>query len=975
MDRNPEIQNLDPFKNKMSAENLKTLYLAWKQARMQYPGWIILPREIRDEIWRDIQKWNMSIFPNLSKLTSHQERLHLLYELNWRLEKALVPLFTEWVNEIENILQKINPFPSIIKMEKATITPNKLEYQKWEWKTLTEQWIELVFSLVRSAREDQDHLKFNHWLSVIMPVVSHKAEWQARWHYEHCLFHLFRLDQEATQQELKKWKESTELPIWNLKKASLLAELGELVEAERLAQDVLSHIRDGLSSQTENITLLSQEGWAMWLLKLIKHARLFLARESDIESMNREFRDRWVKLSSIHCDPREYLEELKSIVALLDPGPRKEKEIQQNFDPGHATVSSYHLKASDVIRVLPAFSWLRLLEEAGVPMHCGAFVINPESSAKAAECIEPHAPMWALSTMIRSARKKECLKWFAREKVVQLPESKLDYVYELSLRAFQQVWDNFKKNPPQGLLPQTISERLWPLLAELLSRISLRLNPEELERIFQVVIEQYQSPIIYRELAWYDSIQNLFKRLLFAMPFNILVRKIDVLLKLPLPGEKGFQIRIPDKWPEPFHFIVWPINARLDENFDRSDWTASIHYLIKVIQEGRGETRKRAIYRINKIRDIKGLSKQEETDFAQVLWNRENPRTGLPADTGLYNYSFLFLPEPKHVQARERFRKWLLSDSFQSFHLSDGSFGTGPYNILYIKEWLESTQSPLSTFKEYRVDWTEAEAVKLLDKAKAWWDKEKSILNKSVLLFDKPKDCLRYLVDLLGQIILPRLSSAGVEKKTLAKHFLHDLADNGFCVFSALPMILFVDPNELEQVVSQMKDGLNSLSEEEVLNAADGLCRWLAYSHLQARLSKSPEFLFEMLINIVFTRRKPGLIWAIREIASVVDKIPEVLNPDRIERLLKSLEYLIVETSLSEKISEDNYAIPLEKRPESREATANLAFKIRTYFEERDLTIPEIISKWCEIAKTDQLPEVRKVYEAGTFRKRWDKPA
>jgi hypothetical protein len=56
------------------------------------------------------------------------------------------------------------------------------------------------------------------------------------------------------------------LSFWGGKRAAILAELGEIAEAKRLAQGALNDVRSRMQPYTIDHALLSQESWMMLLL-------------------------------------------------------------------------------------------------------------------------------------------------------------------------------------------------------------------------------------------------------------------------------------------------------------------------------------------------------------------------------------------------------------------------------------------------------------------------------------------------------------------------------------------------------------------------------------------------------------------------------------------------------------------------------------------------------------------------------------
>lgn len=81
------------------------------------------------------------------------------------------------------------------------------------------------------------------------------------------------------------------MPFWQVKGHLFIhAELGEIGEAEKDCEEALEEIRLRLQANRIDLSVLPQEGWTMYLLRLIKKNGL---RFKDLG----EYRNQWIYLS------------------------------------------------------------------------------------------------------------------------------------------------------------------------------------------------------------------------------------------------------------------------------------------------------------------------------------------------------------------------------------------------------------------------------------------------------------------------------------------------------------------------------------------------------------------------------------------------------------------------------------------------------------------------------------------------------
>ncbi|QIN78292.1 hypothetical protein GBA65_06945 [Rubrobacter marinus] len=415
----------EPSSHQGFADNLEQLtevLETWRRQRLEYPGWAVAPYVVRSKLWPETQFWIDPILRSLGELPAPRN-LEILYEFNWRLEKALIPLFNVWSEKIVEVLTSFNPFPDLVGIDGATVTPRREEHAELDWASIAEWWVELSFAVIREAREDQDDSKFRLWMDRLDDVVGHGTEWRSRWFYEDCLFHLYRFDQEALRAGLQEWAREATSPPWDVKRAALLSELGELEEAERLAETALNRIREQLHPYSQDHALMSQEGWVMLLLEIID------SNVRDQPEGRRElFQERYKALEPRRCNPKVEVERLGSRVR--GPVPQEIMGIKQEatrpFDPDMAGERITFGSGFPAAPAFPAFGFLRMLEEGGIPLKCGGVRIYPEDVEGCARWIKPYAPLWSLSALLRSvepAQEEELDGWFDRVRVATLPRN------------------------------------------------------------------------------------------------------------------------------------------------------------------------------------------------------------------------------------------------------------------------------------------------------------------------------------------------------------------------------------------------------------------------------------------------------------------------------------------------------------------------------------------------------------------------
>lgn len=957
----PEIGSIEPNNHKLSKEELLELYTRWKSQRNGYPGWVIVPEGVRTLIWTYTERFIEAILSSLDKLENPMGIL-LLYELNWRLELCLVPLFTNWKEKIFNEIIKYNPYPEIINLEEAIFSPYVEQYSKFNWDEIGKCWIALAFALAREARENHDVESFKQWMERLENVKKQSPDWYAKWYFEYIQFEFFFFNENNIRELLNEWIENPGLPFWEVKRATILAELGEFSTAEKIAENSLSKIRENLQKNQNDIEFLSQEGWTMYLLLLLKLKKIKYEDES-----RWRYKARWEKLNNYKCSPIPEIEKIKLILSTVKSSNYKpNRSLKQEFDPGRVSQSFTFMETPLTKEILSAFGLLRICEEAPVPNY-----MIKETSVVASQLISPFAPMWSLIGMIRSRNKKEIVNYFNRTKIATLTHEEVGMLYNIFKKS---VISSIENTPHYNLSKRdyfspSFAEDQLDIFTILLSQLSVRLSKEDLNDLLNFTIDLYSNPVFTQANNRLDNLNHLFKRIFFAMTDLELLNNMPKLLSLPIPSENGFEVSPSNLLREPFYFLEWKKIKKLPSEFDRSSWTSHIKNLIKMIETGSSEGRKRASLRIAKINEIDGLNHQERVDFGNSLWKQIDPNTGFPKDTYFLDSTFLLFPQIDSISVTKCLKEEILSKEIPSianreqYFFGSDDFDSFSYNCIHSVPLLFDSKRKLY------VDWTEDEIVVLLHKIEKFWEIEKQRfkegnISRSIqnMVIQKYTD----LLNIMSNVLLPRLKNAKDNEKYLALSIINEISQYNIPILEISPYILYIDCESYDQISLKIQNGLSSFDEDTIRYSINGLFLWIILSS-KNDIPQPPTCLLEQVVEIIFLRRQPGLNEALIIASGLIREIPETFDEKLIFKLLLSLEYLIKETEYPERL--DRYplpkeytVIPFEDLPKIRASSSKLAYKMYNKLYNGDSSIPQILEKWKEVSLSDPLPEVRNTW-------------
>lgn len=960
-------------------QEIRELHGTWRSSRSSYPGWVILPERNRKSLWRNTEYWIEPVLEFAPQLDAPDDLL-LLRELNWRLERCLVPLFEPWTDKIIEVLGAYNPYPKSLELEGATFTPENPEGSGLEWGTITEAWAELAFAIARVSREDQQEERYRLWMERLESLARRRPDWKARFSYERCLFSLGRLDQDGVQSALDDWPSAEGLSFWNMRRAAVLAEMGELQRARQVANDVLSEIRRRSEPFSSDRALLSQEGLAILFLELAEMADLSIKEEELFRN-----RGRLDRLQSYRCDPRAELNGFEGTVVGLPPPLRTFSDTTlPSFDPDRETTTVNFPSGFSAEPILPAFALLRMVEDGAVPPRVANVNSFSETAMVATRWTESYTPLWSVCSEVRyGPASKKLYERFDRVRVATMPQEVVDHLSRVLIgalaRSVEQLQYNSAEADPGN---PSFAHRQVLVTSELLSRLYFRLSASQQDEVFGLAIGMYRMPLFQARHWLHSGIASLFERMLAAETSGDgLLARVPALLDLPVPGEPGVQVRLEDTWVEPLQHTVWDRNESFESGLDPTVASPAIGRLIRLTRDGAPGSRRRAVARLGALHNMGVLTEEEERGFGEALWTRVSSDTGLPEDTDLYDYAYLNLQEPEPGRASRAFRELMQSRDFTRM-VADGdggsritAFSTGHGDDPYTRNILGATAPRMRDDNDPGgyVDWAPEEIESMLHKVARRWDSEKEELRSRIAAGGSEGHFARIVTQhiegwlaILSRVVLPSIGDADERVRETARRLVLEMDEPGALASSALPALLHVVPGDFEEVANKLRDRINDNDAYRVRAVALGISLWLQHAAADG-IPSPPEDLLDSLIGRILSRKQVAMDTILGSLRVMLEKTPGAFDEAKLEGLSLALGHLLEDTQLpayEDREREDRLGsvIPVELRSRHRQLAAQLAYRLHLEFTRRSLEIPDVLERWRQACSRDPLPEVRRAW-------------
>ena len=493
----------------------------WRHQRSRYPGWVVMPGDLRQDLWRQTQNW----LSKVSEMSSEEREaletpndLDLAFELAWRLDRCLFPL----IGEAPVLLEAV-----AVKYDDADVEiPEK---SHWKRSDVFEAVSNIRLWLLRHYREKGLDEK---WESVRKAIGETDCrllpEHKARLGLEDVLQALYGFDPGKAKRQLNEWQSNENLPFWEAKRAALMAELGESAAARSILESSLSAIRgqQSLNPVGEDYTLVSQESVVMLLLWAVKQGTVASLPSVGESIFLDELSDRWNELVRYKCDPRREVE-LLSTWLRHTPAVSRGENTSRQFDLGRVSRTTYLGPDEEMIA---AWGLLRLYEDFGLPYRIERTNFVSESVNATLPRLGPYFHHWALASIVRLGNARAADRLFNREYIAHLGQDDADRYFDVYLSALDRT---ITATDGADSSEAKTFETLAKTLPEVFSRLCYKCSPAYREQLVTALGRIYGS----KRRQAYKSVSTFARRLFDSMSVDERIRAVPVLIDFPAPEQ------------------------------------------------------------------------------------------------------------------------------------------------------------------------------------------------------------------------------------------------------------------------------------------------------------------------------------------------------------------------------------------------------------------------------------------------------
>ena len=920
----------------------------WRRQRQAYPGWLILPHGNREHLWVFTDAW-VNYLPDTGKSPPGLD-IQYAFELIWRLERCLLPVFKNIAAFCEKLLEKYWPFQSENPTANCQIHPGENKSQDLPWNDLQQAWLAIAVAMLRFYREEGYLDKWKEAEIRLKTLSDHlSAEQREFLNYEGFLFSLFTLDLPNAKQRLENWRPNEAQPYWMAKRAAGLAEIGLLSEAETISRDALENIRKKLNQKvgTVDLTLVSLESNAMLLGKYIQEAAAVQRNEwGSLQDKKMQFNDRWNELKGFKCDPWNEIK-LFELTLKIPPVQRKIVTEKREFDIGRVT-QTRHFSNTDQ-EGLSAYEFLRFCEEVGLPYRVGSYTMATKTALASLQRISQYSSFWAIATLVRLGDVKAVDSLFSRESVYRFTVHEADQLIQSYLDALSKCRDDIHAG--DAFRNDSYGVRLAKLLPEVISRLCCKCSGETKNRVLEFIAEIYASP----DKTNYRNVKNLAKRLISSMSEVEQYSLIPDLLEIPFPEDLNLLVK--DDFLNPFLHLE--INQKPECATALEIQPGLVDHLFRQEALDNADRRRWAITSLVTLHNLQLLDDGQRKNLAGAIW-RVTDQYGLPDGTDFYKFAFLRFPHPEDVDPSQLFKNYVISTHFPiQKNKSDKGVAINGGNIPIVHEIIGANNDDGSI-------WTAEDAAEILQRLLQWWDADKDRLSEKESVPDgfssipeEFRSRFSRMVELLAEVVGPKLSADSPDGiKASLSRLLKEFREYGLPGLAAEAASLHIYPDQKADVYNRIHEAL--ISNQDSIKR-DGL-RAIAKITLDGNdadtssVEPDPASMLNQYLTWCPTHSISSALWIIVRILknspTSFSHCLEVASQGRLDRLLTDTAY-----------DSDNPDLNFDEKLEVRRISSILAAALWRYYRSRRLTIPDAVKKWRDSCLSpDEFAEIKNAW-------------
>lgn len=929
----PEAKHL-VIHDQLSTDKVEQIIVDFRKERLSYPGWLILPYKKRKTLWNSTSS-ACSSFTLFSKLEKPYNLL-AVSEVVWRLKKCLIPIFSDFIAVMHELLEEFKPF--VLDELNFDVKEITFELSTELISQIKEAWFIIAFGMLKFYREEG---KIKEFEDIERLVLSAKLDNDLRnqLSYEKCVVYLYSLDYKKLESSLNHWNTQNSSPEWLIKYVGLKIELGNSHEAGNILCSLLPDIRKKLSmglKGNHDFYYLSLEGICLFLLNLVYNRHTSAPANSDYTPYLLEnTRERYDALAQFNCDIWKEVEFFESTIENLDTTRKPQLVESKTFD-------GYHRQRTNIRYGLPEqdqFAWqlLYFFEESGIPTRGDRSTILQKSLLKSIQIVSTFSPFISTASLMRIGKVDDELwdSFFSKWTISRMSFNSVNEIANSYIDRLEFILDSQSKLISYGNKNNYYRQSARSLY-EMISRLTVKSAPDTLERMFDLGIRLSQLKWKIRKDIFPDVGRVYFTRLIMSMSIDTVSGHLKELLKFPITdghyytpaADPLFRVLHNCKLNDLSHLLH---DAELAELIDQT--------IAEVKSDEDNNIRTASICRVYTLLELNLLTDKQKKDFSNNLLSQVD-KYQLPDNSPFFKFVFRrLLVDVEDMD--ERIKQYYLDENFE-FLPRSGGYSSNLSDPVFISDLNEYG----SVF--YKHSQLETSEIKLiLTKIKREWDISKNILkeNRNKLLNSQytSLDLNKAFTNLqltLANVIIPSLDNNDKGSVDIVVTMVNEMEELQIPVLSVKTALLMLKSTELDQIQLDIKQRLLSSNFSQYKEACQAILTRIQFVD-KGLLDLQVDTILEQLFLTFSNRSEDRVIYLLSMVTYILEKTGYKLSVAELSILISVLEILEKESDTESLFATRPYA-------------AEVAFAVFCYCQKENIELSPVLLRWQRICQSNE---------------------
>lgn len=1000
-------------------EEVQKITEEWRRQRQAYPGWLILPHGNRENLWVFTDAW-VNYLPDAEKSPPGLD-IQYAFELIWRLERCLLPVFNNIAEFSEKLLEKYWPFQNGNLPANCQIHPGEEKLQDLPWNDLRQAWLAIAVAMLRFYREEEYLDKWKEAEIRLKTLSDHlSAEQREFLNYEGFLFSLFTLDLPNAKQRLENWRPNEAQPYWMTKRAAAHAEIGYLNDTDE--QIRLSLVESRKKSNDDNASSgylsVSNESFQMLLLRYVRDASDWILDRTATYEEEQQIKD---GLANEWNLGKQWSEPARQVNSTIKP-----QEEFNSFDEAWNDLYSKRLtnrrsEWNQCLRTIRDNQRKAELQQQNARWdELKAFRCDPWNELKLFELTLKNPPV---ERKIVTEKREFDIGRVTRSRQFSSTDQEglsayafLRFCEEVGLPYRVGSYTMATKTALASLQRISKYSSFWAIATlarlgdakavdSLFSRESVyRFTALEADQLIQNYLDALNNcrddmhagdafrndsygvrlaqllPEVISRLCCKCSGETKRRVLefvagIYASPDKTNYRNVKNLTNrlisslseveqyslvpdlLKITFPEDLNLLVKDEFLNPF--LLLELNQKPECAPAVEIQPGLVDHLFRQAALDNSDRRRWAITSLVTLHKLQLLDDGQSKNLAGAIW-RITDQYGLPDGTDFYKFAFLRFPHPEDIDPVQLFKNYVKAAPFpvQKNKQDKGVRITGG-NIPIVHEIIGANGNGGSI-------WTAEDAAEILQRLLEWWDADKDRLSEKENVpegFSSIPEEFRArfarMLELLAEVVGPKLSTDSPDEiKTSLGRLLKEVREFGLPGLTAEAACLHIYPDQKADVYDRINEALISNQDNIQRDGLRAIAKIILDGY-DAAASSVEHDPASMLSQYLTWSPTHSISSALWIIVRILKNSSTSFSFSLEVATQRRLNRLLTDTAYDS----DNPDLNFDEKLEVRRISSILAAALWTCYSSRKLSVPETVEKWRETCLSpDEFSEIRNVW-------------